>query len=642
MAELKNITDVELYFNGEEKKFTVSAKQGDKATRYVRVTILQEDNTEYKIPDGYIAIVNIQKPDRHFCYNECAIQDNKVIIQLTNQALAAAGTAHADVEIRNAANALVLSTQSFEIEIEKSQRDENAILSSNEMTALEDRVQKYIDDLIKTKEEVLKVEEAVKIAEEARKQAETDRVNAESDRQANEAARQQTEDGRQANEAARQQAENDRQTNETARQQAENNRQAKETERQQTESDRQANEAARQQAESDRQANETARQQAEAQRGQDLNEHLADKGIHIEEAEREYWNTILQTAKEYTNGMYEQSTGYTREEISKLVGSAPETLDTLEEIAAVIKENQTIMDTLNAAIGTKANKNEFDSHAGNGTIHITVEEREKWNAAAAKDTIAWDKITGRPPIPTNTNQLTNGAGYITGINKTMVVNALGYTPPAENTWRPVQNNLASGSTTDCLSAAMGKTLKEQVDSKAASGHTHNYAESASAGGAATSANKLNANAGNIEQPIYFKNGVPVKCAHSLGSDVPERAVFTDTTGSYKSVGASGNGDAANWKVITLANGYKIMTGKTTGANYTMNNQYGNAYWAAFSISVPNGISYFDCVNVTPYAGTGLVGVVVTYYNTNKISGFVFSPQSETKNITFHVTIHGTA
>lgn len=614
MAELKNITDVELYFNGEEKKFTVSAKQGDKATRYVRVTILQEDDTKYKIPDGYIAIVNIQKPDRHFCYNECAIQDNKVIIQLTNQALAAAGTAHADVEIRNAANALVLSTQSFEIEIEKSQRDDSAILSSNEMTALEDRVQKYIDDLIKTKEEVLKVEEAVKIAEEARKQAETDRVNAESDRQAKETARQQAESDRQAKETARQQAESDRQTNEAARQQAESNRQGNEAARQQTESDRQENEAARQQAESDRQANETARQQAEAQRGQDLNEHLADKGIHIEEAEREYWNTILQTAKEYTN----------------------------EEIAAVIKENQTIMDTLNAAIGTKANKNEFDSHAGNGTIHITAAEREKWNAAAAKDTIAWDKITGKPPIPTNTNQLTNGAGYITGINKTMVVNALGYTPPAENTWRPVQNNLASGSTTDCLSAAMGKTLKEQVDSKAASEHTHNYAGSASAGGAATSANKLNANAGNIEQPIYFKNGVPVKCGHSLGTDVPERAVFTDTTGSYKSVGASGNGDAANWKVITLANGYKIMTGKTTGANYTMNNQYGNAYWTAFSISVPNGISYFDCVNVTPYAGTGLVGVVVTYYTTNKISGFVFSPQSETKNITFHVTIHGTA
>ena len=36
-------------------------------------------------------------------------------------------------------------------------------------------------------------------------------------------------------------------------------------------------------------------------------------------------------------------------------------------------------------------------------------------------------------IPTNLNQLTNGPGYITGINKTMVVNALGYTPPTSDT-----------------------------------------------------------------------------------------------------------------------------------------------------------------------------------------------------------------
>lgn len=42
-----------------------------------------------------------------------------------------------------------------------------------------------------------------------------------------------------------------------------------------------------------------------------------------------------------------------------------------------------------------------------------------------------------------------------------------------------------------------------------SSHTHNYAGSSSAGGAATSANKLNTNAGNASQPVYFSNGVPV-------------------------------------------------------------------------------------------------------------------------------------
>ena len=36
-------------------------------------------------------------------------------------------------------------------------------------------------------------------------------------------------------------------------------------------------------------------------------------------------------------------------------------------------------------------------------------------------------------IPTNNNQLTNGAGYITGITKKMVTDALGYTPPTTNT-----------------------------------------------------------------------------------------------------------------------------------------------------------------------------------------------------------------
>jgi hypothetical protein len=41
-------------------------------------------------------------------------------------------------------------------------------------------------------------------------------------------------------------------------------------------------------------------------------------------------------------------------------------------------------------------------------------------------------------------------------------------------------------------------------------HTHNYAGSSSAGGAATSANKLNTNAGSATKPVYFSNGVPVQ------------------------------------------------------------------------------------------------------------------------------------
>ena len=50
-----------------------------------------------------------------------------------------------------------------------------------------------------------------------------------------------------------------------------------------------------------------------------------------------------------------------------------------------------------------------------------------------------------------------------------------------NTWRGIQNNLTSTSTTDSLSAAQGKELKQLVDGKAESGHTHNNATQADGG-----------------------------------------------------------------------------------------------------------------------------------------------------------------
>lgn len=49
---------------------------------------------------------------------------------------------------------------------------------------------------------------------------------------------------------------------------------------------------------------------------------------------------------------------YTDTKVAALVNGAPETLDTLDEIAAALKDNADIIDTLNSAIGNKANANE--------------------------------------------------------------------------------------------------------------------------------------------------------------------------------------------------------------------------------------------------------------------------------------------
>lgn len=57
------------------------------------------------------------------------------------------------------------------------------------------------------------------------------------------------------------------------------------------------------------------------------------------------------------------------------------------------------------------------------------------------------------------------------LNKTVPANAK-FTDT--NTWRGIQNNLTSDSTTDSLSAAQGKALKDLVDGKAPNGHTHSF------------------------------------------------------------------------------------------------------------------------------------------------------------------------
>ncbi len=77
---------------------------------------------------------------------------------------------------------------------------------------------------------------------------------------------------------------------------------------------------------------------------------------------------------------YQQATGYTDQKIADLINGAPSTLDTLGEIAQAMRENDNVVDALDAAIGTKASQAEVDSHTGNNTIHIMASERQTWNS----------------------------------------------------------------------------------------------------------------------------------------------------------------------------------------------------------------------------------------------------------------------
>lgn len=179
---------------------------------------------------------------------------------------------------------------------------------------------------------------------------------------------------------------------------------------------------------------------------------------------------------------------------------------------------------------------------------------------------SYDNITDKPTIPAAANNGTltlkvNGvqkqtftANQSTNVTFDVTAESLGLSKAL--TFKGVSNTVLSdgattttieiGATTYTVSSTVGVgwvVLYEDYEymwtgsaweklggdsSFALANHTHSYAGSSSAGGAATSANKLNTNAGSATQPVYFSGGVPVACTYSLNKTVPADAVFTDT------------------------------------------------------------------------------------------------------------------
>lgn len=107
------------------------------------------------------------------------------------------------------------------------------------------------------------------------------------------------------------------------------------------------------------------------------------------------------------------------------------------------------------------------------TANIGSQSVNYANSAGSANSVAWGNVSGKPTfatvatsgsyndlsnkptIPTNTNQLTNGAGFITGITKAMVTTALGYTPPTTNTTYSAATTSADG--------LMSKSDKSKLD-----------------------------------------------------------------------------------------------------------------------------------------------------------------------------------
>lgn len=129
----------------------------------------------------------------------------------------------------------------------------------------------------------------------------------------------------------------------------------------------------------------------------------------------------------------------------------------------------------------------------------------------------------------------------------------------------------------------------------------NYAGSSSAGGAATSANKLNTNAGSNTRPVYFSNGIPVMCDTTIANNISGNAATASQLATARtitldglsrgSVSFNGSGDV---KITDIGYGCtKYVTQSTTTKPYYRIAYYSsNVSWKDASIvfSIDSGYS----------------------------------------------------
>ena len=117
----------------------IYAKQHDKDTRKVEAS-LYNNGQAYTIPASASGQVNIAKPDGTGCYYDVdSMTENKVTFTLVEQALAAAGTAKAEVSLFSTEDDDVverLTSFSFDIIIEKRVIEDSTLVSSDYYNAL--------------------------------------------------------------------------------------------------------------------------------------------------------------------------------------------------------------------------------------------------------------------------------------------------------------------------------------------------------------------------------------------------------------------------------------------------------------------------------------------------------------------------
>lgn len=254
------------------------------------------------------------------------------------------------------------------------------------------------------------------------------------------------------------------------------------------------------------------------------------------------------------DGAYEQATAYTDAKILELINGAPETLDTLKEVADAISEHSEIVDALNSAIGKKADQVELDTHTGNSTIHVTQTDKDNISTAISHANSAHARMDATKTEKSNINgniKINDTetvvyehplSGVTAGTYRQITVDANGHVTGGNNTALPLTQGGTGATTAAQALSNLGLTATADEINKL-DGITISTKE----------INYLDGVTSNIQTQL---NG---KALISHGNHVPD--ISSATSGNFlKSNGTTSEWGALTADEISTALGYVPGTG----------------------------------------------------------------------------------
>ena len=96
MADITITQKITIELDGKSPFEYVMMKQGDKGSRILAVSLLQ-NKQPYEIPTGCTARIKYYKPDGNPVLNDCTLSGNEILVTYTEQMLAAAGVGKGEI-----------------------------------------------------------------------------------------------------------------------------------------------------------------------------------------------------------------------------------------------------------------------------------------------------------------------------------------------------------------------------------------------------------------------------------------------------------------------------------------------------------------------------------------------------------------